>query len=118
MRGVDGGEQLGPRDLNVRRSAVVDVGRGVQAEAGMAVLVVVVGEEALAVGPRILDRAEPAGELGPVLQPLELRFGERVVVGDVGAGVGLVMAGYRRSGVGHCGVPDLNRALARFACPG
>ncbi len=55
----------------------------------MAVLVVVPAEEVLAVRPGGLDRAEPRGKRRPVLQGLELRFGVRVVVGDVRAGVGL-----------------------------
>src|SRR6202171_156427 len=46
-------------------------------------LLVVPREELLAVHARRLDRGEPAGEVGPVLQRLELRLAERVVVGDV-----------------------------------
>ena len=46
-------------------------------------------KNALAVRAGGLDRGEPAGEVGPVLQGLELGLGERVVVGDVRAGVGL-----------------------------
>ena len=64
-------------------AAVVDVGGGEQAEAPVVMLGVVPGEEALAERPRAPDRAEALGELGPILQGLELRFGERVVVGDV-----------------------------------
>jgi hypothetical protein len=40
----------------------------------VAVLVVVVVEEGPAVRAGVLDRVEPGGELGPVLQRLELRF--------------------------------------------
>jgi hypothetical protein len=67
---------------------VVDVGGGVQAASAVAVLVVVPAEEFLAVGPGGLDRGEPGGERGPVLQGRELRFGGRVVVADVGPGAG------------------------------
>ena len=66
----------------------MDVGGGVQAEPAVAVLVVVPGEEVLAVGAGVLDRGEAAGEVGPVLEGLELRLGVGVVVGDVRAGSG------------------------------
>ena len=68
--------------------SVVDVGGGVQAEAAVAVVVVVPGEELLAVGSGGLDRGEAAGEAGPVLEGLELGFGVGVVVADVRAGSG------------------------------
>src|ERR687885_180601 len=55
----------------------------------MAMLLVVPGKEDLAVGPGGLDRGELAGEVGPVLQGLELRLGVRVVVGDVRAAMRL-----------------------------
>jgi hypothetical protein len=45
-----------------------------QAKTALAVLVVVPAEEFPAVRPCVLDRGEPAGELGPVLHGLELRF--------------------------------------------
>jgi hypothetical protein len=38
-------------------------------------------EEDVAVSPRVLDRAEPLGERRPILERLELRLRERVVVG-------------------------------------
>jgi hypothetical protein len=65
--------------------AVVDAGGGVQAETAVMMVVVVPGEEFLAVHPDGLDRGEPGGESRPVLEGLELRFGVRVVVGDVQA---------------------------------
>ena len=87
--GVVGGVQdLGAPGLDGCGAAVVDVGGGVQAEPAVAVLVVVPGEEVLAVRPGGLDRGEPGGEGRPVLQGLELRLGVRVVVGDVRAGSG------------------------------
>ena len=61
--GVVGGVQdLGAAGLDGCGLAVVDVGGGVQAEAAVAVLVVVPGEEVLAVRPGGLDRGEPGGE--------------------------------------------------------
>jgi hypothetical protein len=63
---------------------VVNVGGGVQAEAAVAVLVVVPAEEVLAVRPGGLDRVEVAGEVRPVLEGLELAFRERVVVAFAG----------------------------------
>ena len=51
--------------------------------------VVVSAEEPLAVGSAILDAAEAPGEVGTVLQGLELRLGERVVVRGVRPAVGL-----------------------------
>ena len=70
-------------------SAVVDVGGNVQAQAGMAVLVVVPAEESLAVQPGSLDRGEPGGEVRAILQRLELSLAVGVVVRDVRSGVGL-----------------------------
>jgi hypothetical protein len=49
---------------------MVDVGGGVQADAAVAVVVVVPAEEFLAVRPGGLDRAEPGGERRPVFQRL------------------------------------------------
>ena len=46
-------------------------------------------EELLAEGAAVLDAAEAIRELGPVLQSPELAFRIRVVVGNVGAAVGL-----------------------------
>lgn len=46
-------------------------------------------EEDLAVLARGFDRGEGVGEVRPVLQRLELRFAERVVIADVRAGVRL-----------------------------
>ena len=68
---------------------VVDAVRGHVADARMAMHDVVPGEEGLAVGPCVLDAAEARGEVGPVLQRLELRLGVRVVVRDIGPAVAL-----------------------------
>jgi hypothetical protein len=60
-----------------------------QPKSAVMVLGVVPREEVVAVGAGVLDGAEPPWEGGPVLQRLELRFGEWVVVGDVGAAMRL-----------------------------
>src|SRR5450759_2649614 len=78
MAGIE--DLLGP--------AVVHLGRSQIGDAGMVVLVVVPGEEPLAEEAPLLDRAEAAGELRAVLQGLELRLREGVVVGHVGPAVG------------------------------
>ena len=68
------------------------VGRHV-ADAGVAVFVVVPGEEGLAVGLSVLYAAEARGEVGPVLQGLELpqisAHRVWVVVRDIGSAVAL-----------------------------
>ena len=69
--------------------AAVNVGGSEQGDTGVAMLVVVPMEEGLAVGAGIFDGAEPVGEVGSVFQGFELGFGEGIVVGDVGARVGL-----------------------------
>src|SRR5207247_4028863 len=81
---VGGGQDLGASGPDGCGPAVVDVGGSVQAEAAVMVLVVVPGEEFLAVRPGGFDRGEPGREPRPVLQRLELRFGVRVVAGHVG----------------------------------
>jgi hypothetical protein len=72
-----------------RREAVVNVVRGEQPEPDMVVLGVVPVQQVAAAAARMLGRAETVRELGPVLQGLELRLGERVVVRDVRPRVGL-----------------------------
>ena len=49
----------------------------------MVVFVVVPAEEVPAESRGVLDAAEALREVGPVLEGLEARLGERVVVGDV-----------------------------------
>jgi len=71
---VGGGEGGGPVGLDFGGGAVVDRGRGVQRDAGMAVLVVVVVEEAGAEAAGVFDRPEPARECWAVLERLELGF--------------------------------------------
>ena len=103
--------------------AVVDRGRGVQADPGMAVLVVVVGEEQVAECACVLQGGEGAGEDGAVLEGLERGLGERVVVGDVRAGMaagdvqvgkqgGDVLGGHRGAVIGV----DVARSGAAVRC--
>ena len=67
---VGGGQDAGSLGLDGCGVAVVDVGWGVQAEAAVAVFVVVPAEEVLAVRPGMLDRGEPGREVRPVFQGL------------------------------------------------
>jgi hypothetical protein len=60
VRAVGVGQYQCPAGLHGRGPAVVNVGGGVQAEAAVAVLVVVPGEEVLAVCSCCLDRVEAA----------------------------------------------------------
>ena len=83
VRGVGGVEGDGALFTDFGGGAVVDRGRGVQPDAGVAVDVVVVVEERFAERSRVGDRAEPVGERRAVFEGLELGFGVGVVVGDV-----------------------------------
>src|SRR5450759_3808345 len=67
---------------------VMDLRRGEIGDPGVPVLVVVPGEELLPEGAALLDRAEAVGELRAVLECLELRLREGVVVRDVRPAVG------------------------------
>ena len=77
---VGGGQDLGAFGLDGGGVPVVDIGCGVQAQPAVAVLVVVPGEEVLAVRSCVLDRGEPGREVRPVLEGL-------VVNTNVGGGV-------------------------------
>jgi hypothetical protein len=79
--GVEGELALG---AHLDGGAVVDRCRCVVADAGVAVVVVVVGEERLAERPGVFDATEALGERRPVLQRLELSLAERVVVALTG----------------------------------
>jgi len=68
--------------------AVVNGGRGQQAQSPAVMVVVVPLEEPAAELQGVSEAAEAVGEFRPVLQRLELALGERVVVRDVGAAVG------------------------------
>jgi hypothetical protein len=72
--------------------AVVHGGRGHQADPGVAVGVVVPVKERAAEPARVLDRVKAVGELGPVLQRLELRLRVGVVSRGVWSAVRLCHA--------------------------
>ena len=87
VRLVGGAQNLGaPLPLG-RGQTIVDVVGGHQAQGTVPVLGVVPREEALAENLGVLVRPEPSREVRPVLEGLELRLGEGVVVGDVRAAV-------------------------------
>ena len=68
--------------------ALVDRGRGQQAQAPVVMLVVLPMKELRAEVQAVFVAGEAVRELGPVLQCLELALRERVVVGDVRPAVG------------------------------
>jgi hypothetical protein len=72
--GVGGAESGGSLAADGGGVPMVEVSRGVQADSRVPVVVVVPGQERLAVCPGGLDRAEPGREPGPVFQGLELRL--------------------------------------------
>lgn len=84
------GEDVGAGGPHGAGAAIVHVGGGVQPDPGVPVVVVVPAEEDLVERSGVLDGAEPVGEVGPVLEGLELGLGERVVVGAVRPRVGFV----------------------------
>jgi hypothetical protein len=96
----------------------VDVGWHVKAQPGMTMLMVVPGEEGLAMRPRVLDGGEPGGEVRPVLQRLELALGVRVVVGDVRAGVRLGIPGSASRNATGLEVIEEPRSAWMVSCPG
>lgn len=76
-------QNLGTLDAQGLGGAIVDGVRGHQAYAAVAVLLVVPVEETLTVSACALERAEALGEVGAVLQGLELRLRVRVVIRDM-----------------------------------
>ena len=71
------------------RQTMMNHCRRKKAQAGMAVMIVIPGEELLAERTGILERPKAFGEARPVFQSAEVAFRIRVVVGDMGAAVGL-----------------------------
>jgi hypothetical protein len=63
--------------------AVVDVMWDEQAETRVVMLNVVPREEVLGMSPGVLDGSEAFGKVGAVLERLEVRLGERIVVRDM-----------------------------------
>src|SRR5450830_1723596 len=108
LRGGGGDDAMAGIE-NLLGPAVMDLGRSQISDAGVVVLVVVPGEEPLAEDAPLLDRAEAAGELRAVLQGLELRLRDGVVVGHVGPAVGLFDTQVRQE-LGHG--PGAHRASA------
>ena len=66
----------------------MDLFRGHERNAGMAMLVVVPVKERLAERSCVLDGAKPFRELGTIFQGLELCFRVRVVIAQIGPAVG------------------------------
>jgi hypothetical protein len=87
--GIGGGEHDGPGGHPLVGQAEVHVVRGEQAKTAVMVFDVVPREEDVALGPDILEGAEPLWEVGPVLEGLELSLGKGAVVGDMRPAVGL-----------------------------
>ena len=76
-------KRLLARRKDVFGSAVVHHRRGHQADPGVAMLVIVVAEEVAAESPGVLNAPEAFRKLRAILHGLELRFRERIVIGDV-----------------------------------
>ena len=71
---VGGVQDASAELVKLGRGAVVHGGWGHQPDPGVAVGMVVPVKERPAVGSGVLDVVEPGGELGPVLQGLEVRL--------------------------------------------
>ena len=84
---TDPGGLKGPSALvqHALGSMVMDIVRGEHRDPAMAMLDVVPREERSAEGDGGGDVVEAPREAGVILQGLELRLGERVVVGHLGA---------------------------------
>ena len=87
VRGVGLGEHGAALLADLVGGAEVDGRGGVQSKAGVVVLVAVVVEEFFAERAGVVDVVEVVREGGAVLEGLERRFAERVVVAYVGPGV-------------------------------
>lgn len=74
--------------LDLMCHSVMDLFRGHERNARVAMLVVVPVKERLAERSCVVDGAKPFGELGTIFQGLELCFRERVVIALIGPAVG------------------------------
>lgn len=83
MSDISGIESQLPIFANFGGQTVVHHGGRHHADPGVMVLVVVPGEEGVAVSATILETTEAVGKLGTVLHSAELAFGVGVVVGGV-----------------------------------
>ena len=124
MGGVGGVQDLLAGGVHGLGLAVVDRLWREQTQARVAVLCVVPGEERLTEGPRGLDPVETGGEVRPVLERLELRLRLRIVVRDVGAGMGqspvgkpLVMPKSASRKATGLDVMELPRSAWSVSCP-
>ena len=89
MSAVSGIQNDTPLLDGFRRQAMMHDSRKEKAWSGMAVLVVIPGEELLGERAGILQRPKTFRETGPVFQSPEVAFRIWVVVGDMRAAVGL-----------------------------
>ena len=110
VKGPGGLQGTSALSQHIRCSVMMDIIGGEHRDPGMAVLGVVPGEERPAEGDGGGNVFEAAREAGVILQGLELRFGERVVIADLGAAqragdpevgeeMGGALAGQRRAAV-------------------
>jgi hypothetical protein len=88
MSAVGGIENGAPPLNGLRCQTVMYHSRREKSQSGMAVLVVIPGEELLGEGTSILQRPEAFRETGPVFQSPEVAFRIWVVVGNMRAAVG------------------------------
>ena len=70
--------------MNGTRESMMNIRRSMPPDPGMAVLVVVPGEEISAESFRVLQPLEPVRELRPIFQRRELCLRERFVIPDIG----------------------------------
>ena len=85
VKGPGGLQGTSALSQHIRCPVMMDIIGGEHRDPGMAVLGVVPGEERPAEGDGGGDVLEAPREAGVILQGLELRFGERVVIADLGA---------------------------------
>ena len=110
VKGPGGLQGRSALSQHIRYSVMMDIIGGEHRDPGMAVLGVVPGEERPAEGDGGGNVFEAPREARVILQGLELRFGERVVIADLGAAqragdpevgeeLGGALAGHRRAAV-------------------
>ena len=75
--------------MDFRCEAIVDHGGSHHGDPRVAMVIVVPGEESLTKGAAVLDAAEAVWKRRPVFHRSKLTFREWIVVGCVGAAVGL-----------------------------
>ena len=85
VKGPGGLQGTSALSQHIRCPVMMDIIGGEHRDPGMAVLGVVPGEERPAEGDGGGNVFEAPREAGVILQGLELRLGERVVIADLGA---------------------------------